>query len=1251
MTPATHRAPRILTLTFFALTGLAVAQAPQSPFPGSRPSPAAHRAATPAASSLPQAATPQFSVAPGVYSGTQTISITDTTPGATIYYTTNGAYPGTYNTQYSAPVTVSESEIVVAVAVASGYANSPWAIGRYIISSVPSSFIYSIAGNGSAGYSGDGGPATAAQIGSLNTIAVDGAENIYIADQRNNVVRKIAAGTGIISTIAGNGVAGSTGDGGPAINAEIEHPNYIAVDGSGNIFIADDRAVVREISASNGQISTYAGQPNGKPGDNIPATQANLGSISGIALDRVGNLYINCYNFTIRKVTASTGMITTLPDTAYKSKFGLAIDPSGYVYFMELGYSTIDKLDPYTGATTVVAGTYYFPSPGTGDGGPATSARLNNPSAITFDSAGDLYIMDSGDGAIRKVQVNGIISTVAGNWAYQSVGEDGDPALSVGWGLVYTGGGFAVDSSSNIYFSDYGYRIHKVTAPALPPTTPAPAPTFSVSAGTYAQAQTVTVSDSTPAANIYLSTDGNTPATNSGGYFGQVNVAGNMTVSAVASAPGYLPSAPASEKYTITSPPGAIIATVAGSGTWGFSIKGGPALSTNLADPAGVVADTSGDLYIADPTDCVVWKLNSATSTLSIYAGTPNSGSGCTEGGDGGPATSAGILTVYGLALDSAGNLYIGDYDGQRVRKVDGATGIITTVAGPGTTAGGLGDGGPATSAQIGNPESIAVDAAGNLYISDEFHQRIRVVSAATGIISTYAGSGTSGPIGDGGPATSASIYPRWIALDASGNLYLLDTLYGRVRRIDGKTGIISTIAGNGIYGGSGDGGPATEATVGATTSLAVDAAGNLYLSSFPSEIRRIDAKTGIISQAFGTGYNGYAGDGGSAASASLNDPWGLAFDAAGNLFFADNGNLVIRKITFPPPAAAPTFSPAAGAYTGIQSVTLGSSTANATIYYTTDGSTPDTSSTKYTGAITVGQSETINAIAVASGFAQSALATAKYTITIPTPSIALTASINPVFTSNPVTFTATLTSTYGTPTGTVNFLDGSTQIGSATLSSGVAAFTTSALTVGPHSITAVYGGDANFTSVTSTALTETVDDFTFAPSNGGSTTATASWGGTTTYSLSVTPPSGGSVSPITFSITGLPTGATATFNPASVPANSGPTTVTLTIQLPASAQATPHGVAPFGAAPLVLGFVLLPLLGMRKLRRALNGKMLILALALIACAGLGSAIGCGGGGSGSGGGSNQQPQTYTLTVTATAGTLSHTETLTLNVQ
>jgi hypothetical protein len=1215
-------------LAFVAIiaAGVAGAQSSRAPqLPRRRGAPHAHSAARANNSSQPQTAMPQFSVTPGVYAGTQTVTITDSTPGATIYYSTDGAYPIGNYPAYTSPITISSSEVVVAYAVASGYANSGYAIGRYIISTVPSSFVYSIAGNGSWGYSGDGGPAVAAQLGTYKSVALDAAGNLYIADPEARVVRKVTASSGMISTIAGTGLPGDAGDGGPATSATLNAPFNLVVDGAGNVYIGEENGIIRLVTASTGQISTYA----------------SVANITGMAVDASNDLYVtNSVN--VLKFNAQTGVSTTLPQNSYPNMVGLAVDAHGNAYFTEGGYGAVEELNAQTGAITIVAGSNYGVS-SSGDGGPATSARLY-ASAVAFDGSGNMYILDSGDCAVRKVQ-NGIISTVFGNWTCGSVEADGDPATSVGLDIQYATN-FAVGASGQIYIAPTDARVWEVTVPALPPTTTLPAPQFSASAGTYADPQTVSVSSSVAGASIYLSTDGSTPSTRYGGYYGPVNAAGTMTVTAVASAPGYLPSAPVSAKYTITAPPDAIISTVAGTGMGVVTNTGGPALTTSFGYLSDAVADSNGNVYFADTTNYLVWKFAAATGNLSVFAGCGLPGSI----GDGGPATSAEFESVSALAVDNAGNVYIADEDTGRVRMVSAATGIITTVAGPGNQLV-LGDGGPATAAYLGLPISLAVDSAGNLYIGDLLHLRVRMVSAATGIISTFAGGGTFGQPGDGGPANAAYLEPSHLAVDAKNNLYILDTENNRLRIVDSNTGVISSIAGNGFYGSSGNGGPATEAEISTAAGIALDSQGNIYLSSSPSQIRKIDAKTGIISGVVGTGYDGYGGDGGSAEAASLDEQWGLTFDAAGNMYIADSGNYVVRKVTYPAPAATPSFSLAAGAYTGVQKVSITDSAANATIYYTTDGSTPDTGSTAYSGPITVSSNETIEAIAVVSGDAQSAVASADYAITIPTPTITLASSANPSFTNNGVTFTATLSSTYGTPTGTVNFLDGTTQLGSGTVSNGVATYATSSLSVGTHSITAVYAGDANFTTATSAAVTETIEDFTFGPpSSGGSTSATASPGGTATYTLTVTPPSGGtSASAITFSISGLPTGATATFSPATVPANSGTTNVTLTINVPASAAAQ-IPARPFeGPAPLVLGLLLLPLAGMRSVRRRLHGKALLLAVALIGGLGLVAVTGCGG--SGSSGSSTPQPQTYNLTVTATAGSLTHTTNLTLTVQ
>jgi sugar lactone lactonase YvrE len=274
-------------------------------------------------------------------------------------------------------------------------------------------------------------------------------------------------------------------------------------------------------------------------------------------------------------------------------------------------------------------------------------------------------------------------------------------------------------------------------------------------------------------------------------------------------------------------------------------------------------------------------------------------GDGGSQLGDGGPATKAGLCGPNDVALDASGNMYISDGGiycsgpgGNTVRKVD-SDGIITTVAGTPGVAGFSGDGGPATKAQLNTPTGVMVDRKGNLYITDENNYRIRKVDKE-GIITTIAGTGEAGYAGDGGPATSAKLIdPGGGAFDARGNLYFVD--YKCVRKID-RSGTITTVAGTGHAGYSGDGGPATEAKLTAYD-VALDRKGNLYIADTENNrVRKVD-RDGIIRTIAGSGKRGYSGDGGPATEAALKDPISIAVDRKGNVFFSDHHNSVIRKV------------------------------------------------------------------------------------------------------------------------------------------------------------------------------------------------------------------------------------------------------------------------------------------------------------------------------------------------------------------
>jgi trimeric autotransporter adhesin len=354
------------------------------------------------------------------------------------------------------------------------------------------------------------------------------------------------------------------------------------------------------------------------------------------------------------------------------------------------------------------------------------------------------------------------------------------------------------------------------------------------------------------------------------------------------------------------------ISTVAGTTKIGYSGDGGSAISAELWAPSGVAVDASGNLYIADIADNVVRKVTASTGMITTVAGDspyPEIVGGYS--GDGGPAVSAKLNGPVGVALDASGNLYIADAGNGLIRKVAASTGVITTVAGniAGGNVGFSGDGGPAVKAQLNKPFGVAADASGNLYIADSGNNVIRKVSASTGIITTVAGNGSNagtnpgGFSGDNGPATSAELSdPEGVALDASGNLYIADATNWRVRKVDASTGVITTVAGNGIQGSSGDNGAATSAELNHLMGVSVDASGNLYIADTGNmRVRKVNVSTGKISAMAGSGAQGYAGDGGPAGSAKLNNPWSTVVDASGNLYIADYANAVVRKVTLLP--------------------------------------------------------------------------------------------------------------------------------------------------------------------------------------------------------------------------------------------------------------------------------------------------------------------------------------------------------------
>jgi sugar lactone lactonase YvrE len=539
------------------------------------------------------------------------------------------------------------------------------------------------------------------------------------------------------------------------------------------------------------------------------------------------------------------------------------------------------------------------------------------------------------------------------------------------------------------------------------------------------------------------------------------------------------------------------------------------ALTIPLVLPSAIAFDSAGNLYFAETGNHLIRKVDTSGS-LTTIAGTGTQG----FSGDTGPATSATLDSPQGLTLDQANNLYIADTHNHRIRRLNLTTGIITTIAG--TTPGFSGDGAQALSAQLNLPTALAIDASGSLYLADTGNHRIRRIDAATGLITTIAGTGTQGYSGDGAPALSAAIdSPTGIAIDAPGNLYLADTHNHRIRKITSTTGLITTIAGTGLLGFSGDSAPAAAANLALPHGLTADAAGNLYLADTANHrIRRIDATSGFITTVVGDGTQTFSGDNASPTAASLDSPTATSLSPASNLTLSDTGNQRIRQVESQPAGSTSTITTIAGL--GSNTPALLTLTAPSAIAYGTGQLTANLATSPATGSITFLATTTATTKALATAplisntanFSTTVLPAGAYTLTAiysgdqthpstQSPSLALTIT--------PQQLTATIASLsvlYGQSIPKISgTLTGILPQDAANLT---ASFTTTAIAgspAGPYPITPVLTGPpaGNYTiAAPSTALTITPAATVITLSNLIATGTTGITGSTVTLTVHV---------------------------------------------------------------------------------------------------------------------------------------------------
>ncbi len=686
---------------------------------------------------------------------------------------------------------------------------------------------------GGSGYAD--GTGSAARFSLPSGMAVDSAGNVYVGDSENHAIRKITPG-GVVSTLAGlAGFAGS--DDGTGASARFASPLGVAVDSAGSVYVADwGNNTIRKITP-DGAVSTLAGKAGSQGSGDGTVSMARLDEPSGVAVDGAGNVYVVEYNSglnpTIRKITPS-GVVSTLArlsaiggSDSYRP-YGVTVDSAGTVYVANGRNSTVQKITP-AGVVSTLAG---LAGKSGSDDGTGANARFSFPSGVAVDSAGNVYVADAWNDTIRKITPGGVVSTLAG--LGESSGSDDGP----GSAARFAGpSDVAVDSVGNVYVADSGnHTIRKIT----------PEGAVSTLAG--------------------LAYQGHAPST----Y----------------------------EPYTFT--------TLAGYA--GYGSADGTGNAARFTGPSGVAMDSAGNAYVADKDNHTIRKVTSAgvVTTLAGLAGSAGSVDGT--------GITARFNQPQGVAVDSVGNVYVADEGNNTIRKVTPA-GVVTTLAGLADAAGSAdGTGG---AARFYAPSGVAVDSAGNIYVADGGNSTIRKVTPE-GVVTTLAGRAEPGAPArnvDGTGAAAHFSHPDGVAVDSAGNVYVADTLNYTIRKVT-PAGVVTTLAGDpsikfgmpepGYADGTG-----RAARFNYPTGIAVDAATNVYVADYNNNAIRKVTMAGVVTTLAGLAHPDGGSADGTGTRARFNRPHGVAVDSAGNVYVADAGNSTIRKMT--PPGAVTTLAGLAG--------------------------------------------------------------------------------------------------------------------------------------------------------------------------------------------------------------------------------------------------------------------------------------------------------------------------------------------------